>query len=94
MQGELNFDKQGTPGTDGIALWHKQREKDLLELAKRLGLPVGQNVEVWLRSGVRLRGRLQLHEDMLIHSMEDESSKFAVDGIPFLTAEVESCVRI
>ena len=94
MQGELNFDKPVDANVDGITLWRQRREEQQLALARKLGLPIGQNVEVWLRGGVRLRGSLQLHEETLMHSLENQSSKFAVDGIPFLVGELESCIRI
>jgi hypothetical protein len=94
MQTELNFDDPPTPIGDGRSLWHRQREEQQLALAKKLGLPIGQNVEVWLRGGVRLRGRLQFHEEALIQSIEDQNSKFAVDGVPFQVRDLESCIRI
>ena len=94
MQGELNFDHAAPENVDGIALWRKKREQEQLALARKLGLPIGENVEVWLRGGVRLRGRLHLHEEMLIQSLENRHSKFAVDGVPFWVSEMESCIRL
>jgi hypothetical protein len=79
---------------DGIEQWRKQRRELQLELARKLGLPIGQQVEVWLKSGIRLRGRLQLHDEMQVAFEENDEFKFSVQGTPFLPAEIESCARI
>lgn len=94
MQPEFDFN--GLPGrsVDGIAVWRKQREEQQLELARKLGLPIGQQVEVWLRDGVRLRGRLQFQEEKLIEADETLDLRFAVDGTAFTVEEMESCVLL
>lgn len=94
MQGELDFNASSSREVDAIALWRKQRAEEQVALARKLGLPIGKKVEVWLRGGVRLRGGLQLHEDQLIHSEATGGTRFAVDGTPFLVEEMESCIRI
>lgn len=81
-----------TSGEDGIALWRKQQDQHQLEVARKLGLPIGQEVEVWLRGGVRLRGRLRLEE--LFHPESKEGLKVAVDGTVFSVDELESCIRL
>jgi hypothetical protein len=92
MQGELDFNNPLARDVDAIDLWRKQREEQQLELARKLGLPIGQEVEVWLRGAIRLRGKLQLHEETLFHP--EGEKKFAVDGTPFSADEIESCIRI
>jgi hypothetical protein len=97
VQSEFNFDFQTTFGSDDDALshWRKQREQEQLSLAKSLGLPIGAEAEVWLKGGVRLRGRLELDEEMLLHaSASTHNTKFLIGRTPFLYSEVESCVRL
>jgi hypothetical protein len=36
------------------------------ELARRIHLPLGHEVEVWLYGGIRLRGKLSVKEEMLL----------------------------
>ena len=94
MQGELDFNRPIQQNADGIEIWRKQRAAQTLELARKLGLPIGRNVEVWLRGGVRLRGRLRLQEETLIETGTKEDLSLGVDGTEFSLKEMESCQRI
>ena len=65
------------------------------ELARRIGLPLDHEVEVWLRGGVRLRGKLHLQEAMLF--LEEERLRhlgLVVDRVALTYREMESCVRL
>ncbi|SPE62703.1 hypothetical protein SBV1_890002 [Verrucomicrobia bacterium] len=65
------------------------------ELAQRMGLPLGHEVEVWLCGGIRLRGKLRLQEEMLF--IEEERVRhleLTVDNVAFAYREMESCVRL
>ena len=66
MQTEFDFAGLAGKSADGVALWRQEREAQQLELAKKLGLPIGQQVEVCLRGGVRLKGKLLLNEEKLV----------------------------
>lgn len=93
MQGELNFDHTDRP--DGHAKWLAGRQLAARELARKINLPVGHQVEVWLYGGVRLRGKLQLQEEMLF--IEEERVRhleLLVDHVAFTYREMESCVRL
>ena len=62
-QGEFTFE---TGGTDqGYTQWLTGRRMAAKELARRINLPLGHQVEVWLDGGIRLRGNLRLKEEML-----------------------------
>ena len=64
------------------------------ELARRLGLPLDHQVEVWLCGGIRLRGKLRLQEEILF--IEEERVRhlgLVVDHVAFTLREMESCVR-
>jgi len=62
-QNEFNF---GASGTDqGYTQWLAGRRMAAEELARRIHLPLGHQVEVWLYGGVRLRGKLRLQEEVL-----------------------------
>jgi hypothetical protein len=93
QQSEFNFEKQ-RPGA-GYARWLAGRRMAAVELARRMNLPVGHEVEVWLLGGVRLRGRLRLREELLF--VEEEQVRhleLMVDRVGFFYREMESCVRL
>ena len=94
MQPEFDF--EGLPGRsiDGVEFWRKEREKELLAMARKHGLPIGQKVEVWLRGGVRLRGSLRLVEERLFQAEGKKDLILTVDGTAFAVEEMESCVRL
>lgn len=93
LQGELDF-TQPSPG-DGLDRWRNQRERAGHRLARRLGLPLDREVEVRLKDGVVLRGRLQLKEAMLfVEHVDERSLELAVGRVDFRHADIESCVRM
>ena len=95
MQSEL-FDADGMPNVagEGLNSWRHQREASLQALGRETGLPINQRVEVLLRDGVRLRGRLQLQEELLFVQPKPGPLALRVDGVCFSAAEIESCVRM
>ena len=92
-QSEFNF---GPSGTDqGYTQWLAGRRVMAEELARRIHLPLGHQVEVWLYGGVRLRGKLRLREEVLV--IEEERVRhleLLVDHVAFTYREMESCVRL
>jgi hypothetical protein len=65
------------------------------EAAQKLNLPVGRNAEVWLRGGIRLRGKLRLLNDLLfVEEHQFKNLPLTLDGVPFTYAEIESCVAL
>lgn len=92
MQGELNFESAGR--NDGYTRWLEGRRLAAAELARRMNLPIGHQVEVWLSGGIRLRGQLRLQEELLF--IEEERVRhlpLRVDNVAFTYRELESCVR-
>ncbi len=92
-QSEFNFDY--LKGELGYARWVAGRRLATQELARRMNLPLGHQVEVWLYGGVRLRGQLRLRENVLL--VEEERMRhmeLMVDHVPFTYREKESCVRL
>src|SRR6266487_1704095 len=59
-QGQLRFDDVGSGS--GLDRWREQFNAAQRELARKLGLPIDRQVEVWLKDGLRLRGVLRLCE--------------------------------
>lgn len=91
-QPELSFDT--TSPANGYDRWHEERRAVKLELAKRLGLPLGHQVEVWLSDEVRLRGRLDLAEEKLfVPEGNDPHLMIRIGHATFEAGEIESCVR-
>jgi hypothetical protein len=91
-QPELSFDAPEPQG--GYDRWQQDRQAAKRELAQRLGLPLGHQVEVWLRGEVRLRGRLDLAEEKLfVPEGNDPHLRLAIGRTSFEAGEIESCVR-
>jgi len=91
-QPELSFDA-ATPQR-GYDRWQEERRAAKLALARRLGLPLGHEVEVWLRGEVRLRGRLELAEEKLfVPEGNDPHLRLTIGRTSFEAGEIESCVR-
>jgi len=63
QQSQFNFEASGDE--QGYAQWLTGRRVAVQELARRLGLPLDHQVEVWLCGGIRLRGKLRLQEEIL-----------------------------
>jgi hypothetical protein len=93
LQGELNFQLNGT--SDGHAGWLALRQLSVEKAAEKLNLPLGHQTEVWLRHGIRLRGKLRLVNEVLFVE-EDQLRKLPLilDGITFTHDEIESCLRV
>jgi hypothetical protein len=92
-QGEFNFD--AGPTGEGYSRWLAGRKLAALELARRLNLPLQHDVEVWLVGGIRLRGKLQLPEEVFfIEEDHVRHLELQVDHVSFKMREMESCVRL
>lgn len=92
-QSEFSFDS--TSSADGYQHWVTVRQTTAEELGRRLGLPIGHRVEIWLRDGVRLRGKLRLqNEFLLIEEKQLQDLVLSADGISFTYPEIESCIRV
>lgn len=91
---QSSFDFQDNSQPDGLERWYQQRERASHRLARRLGLPLGHEVEVWLKDGVVLRGKLRLKEETLfLDTVDERNLELAVDRVDFRYGEMESCVR-
>ncbi len=92
-QPEFNFARRG--GERGYTGWLTARRIAAQELAKRMNLPLGHPVEVWLHGGIRLRGRLRLREEfLLVEEQHVRHMELMVDHVAFTYREMESCVRL
>jgi hypothetical protein len=92
-QSEFSFDSP--KDESGYTKWVAARQVAAQELARRINLPLGHQVEVWLYGGVRLRGRLRLRENVLL--VEEERVRhmeLMVEHVAFTYREMESCVRL
>jgi hypothetical protein len=93
LQGQFNFDQNSSES--GYANWLAARKVSQEALARRLNLPLGHEVEIWLQGDVRLTGRLRLHEENLL--LEEEAVRhleLMVDRARFRVGEIERCVRL
>lgn len=93
LQGQFDFSSSGTEA--GYRNWLVGRQVSAQTLAKRLNLPIGHEVEVWLQGDVRLKGKLRLQEENLL--LEEEAIRhmeLQVDRVRFRAGELERCVRL
>jgi len=75
--------------------WLDGRKMAAAELARRMGLPLGHKVEVWLYGGIRLRGTLRLQEEVLfIEEDRVRHLELTVDKVAFAYREMGSRVRL
>jgi hypothetical protein len=90
-QSQFDF---SSPAPDGLTRWRQERELAWNTLAARLGMPLGHPVEVWLKNGIKLTGRLELKENALILDVVNEKNlELCIGRADFNYAEIESCVR-
>ena len=95
MSSHAEFNFQATTAKDGYTQWISGRRVLAEELARRIHLPLGHQVEIWLYGGIRLRGKLRVKEEMLF--IEEERVRhleLMVDHLPFTFRDMESCIRI
>ena len=91
-QGEFDFSEPGSGA--GYSQWLVARQVAAKELARRMNLPLGHQVEVWLFGGIRLRGQLRLAEETLfIQEDRIRHLDLLVDHKRFSYRDMESCVR-
>jgi hypothetical protein len=92
-QGQLDFQSDGPES--GYSRWVIARHSAAEEAARKLNLPLGRLVEVWLRGGVRLRGELRLKDDILfVEEDRVRTLTLVVDKTEFTYAEIDSCLRL
>jgi hypothetical protein len=93
LQSQFNFESGGTEA--GYQQWVVLRQIASHEAAQKLNLPVGREAEVWLRGGIRLRGKLRLLNELLfIEETQIRNLPLTLDGVPFTYAEMESCIAL
>ncbi len=93
FQGELNF--QGESAEAGYSEWIIVRNMAAEAAAQKLNLPIGHETEVWLRNGIRLKGKLRLSNDLLfVEETQIKTLPLVIDGVTFSFSELESCVRL
>jgi len=79
-QSEFSFDPDASE--EGHTRWLFSRRMAVEILARKMNLPLGHQVEVWLYGGIRLRGLLRLKEEALF--IEEE--RVATSNSPWTTS--------
>jgi len=93
LQSELSFGDEGSD--EGYMRWLVGRRVATEIMARKMGLALGHEVEVWLVGGMRLRGKLRLQEEaMFIEEERVRHLGLKVDRVAFTYREMESCVRL
>ena len=101
VEGDLFADCGKDSGESGFLRWQEEQRERLLEFAAKLGFPVGKEVEVVLKKGKVLRGRLRIVAAPKGHRVKAACEKSLRSAMPlvvgetlFFSADVESCVRV
>lgn len=90
---EINFDLAFAQ--QGFQSWLNARRVAMTQLADKLDLPLGHDVEVWLKGDVRLKGRLQLAEaPLFIDERRSSQLELRIDRCTFTPRDIEACVRL
>jgi hypothetical protein len=90
---QLAFEFAGN-ASDGPSIWREQQQTAFRCLGAELGLPLGAQCEVFLESGLILRGRLLFNEDDFFPSARRDSAVLRIGDVNFSIGEIASCVRI
>jgi len=89
------FSHPPSPGIDGYLTWQQQRQDSANRLGQIHGLPLNRQVEIVLKGGVRLRGKLRLKEELLfVEEKPTDGIELVVDNVAFRPGEIESCLRL
>ena len=84
---QIQFGFEGGGPGDGYGAWQREREEEMREMARQLGLPLGHSVEVWLKDGTLLKGRLLVRGG-------NGDWELVIGRVGFSASEIESCVRL
>ena len=95
MQSEFQFENCPT-ATDGLAAWREGRARQLSEVARANGLPLGYRCRVELMGGVVIEGHLRLAEDCLPLEtpQRDLNLRLQVERCQFTPLEIISVIRL
>jgi len=85
--GKIEFGFDGAGQEDGYGAWVRERNEAMTAAARQFGLPLGHQVEVWLKDGTLLKGRLLVREF-------GNSVELMIGRVGFAVNEIESCVRV
>jgi hypothetical protein len=92
-QRELSLTNVGSE--QGYIQWLTARQLTAENLGRKMNLPLGHQVEVWLYGGIRIRGTLHLRDQFLfIDEQSVRHMELFVDHVSFSYREMESCVRL
>ena len=94
MSEQFLFDFQAAPKPgDSLTLWREARRRQVEKACHRIGLPIGRDVEVRLKSGTILRGPLRLAEETLWIEADRKTVILQIAEATFHISEVAAAVR-
>ena len=94
MDEQILFDFQAAPkGADSLSSWRESRAREVEKACNRLGLPIGKNAEVRLKSGTTLRGLLRLAEETLWIEADRKTVILQIAEATFHISEIAAAVR-
>jgi hypothetical protein len=94
MDEQIQFDFQAAPqAADPLLPWRESRAREIEKLCYRVGLPLGKNAEVRLKSGTTLRGPLRLAEETLLIDADRKTVILRIAEATFHISEIAAAVR-
>jgi hypothetical protein len=96
MSEQFLFDFQAAApnAADALSSWRETRAKEAERVCHKLGLPIGKNAEVRLKSGTILRGMLRLAEEMLWMEADRKAVILRIEEATFHISEIGAAVRV
>jgi len=95
MEEQSLFDFQATPppAADALLTWRELRAREVERMCHRLGLPIGKDAEVRLKSGTILRGPLRFAEETLLIEADRKTVILRIAEATFHLSEIAAAVR-
>jgi len=94
MEEQFLFDFQATPkAADSLSVWREERAREVEKACYHIGLPIGKNAEVRLKSGTTLRGLLRLAEETLWIEADRKTVILQIAEATFHISEVAAAIR-
>jgi hypothetical protein len=93
-QSLFDFQAAPSPAVDPLSTWRELREREVERMCHRLGLPIGKEAEVRLKSGTILRGPLRFAEETLLIEADRKTVILRIAEATFHISEIAAAVRL
>jgi hypothetical protein len=92
---DLTFENRGQLFAHGLDDWRTERRKNLEELARVQGLPIGRTARIYFHNGPPCEGILLIDDDNLfVPDKRKHDLQLCIGRIRFTASDVASCVAV